>query len=199
MLYLPNVPLTANQMATTKLYVDTADQALYDQIGLVAQNLIFVGQIHVPTDSTLFTAASGITPSPGPLPPAGAHNKGNYVIVVEPGSPPAGSNIPPGNYVLSDWIVSDGINWVWLQLGLVHFTASEVATLPAIAGTTHVQDTLQWLFDNKLNLAGGTMQGSLILASDPTSPLMAIDPAVCSTPSSGPASRRGTTALAPFT
>ena len=173
MLYLPTTTPTINEQATNKLYVDTKDQALANQIAALAQNLVFVGQIHVPEDSTLFTAASGITPSPGPMPPATAATKGWYVIVVEAGSPPVHSNIPPGNYVLSDWIVSDGQEWVWLQLGLVYFTAAQVATIPAIQGTINVQDTLAWLNTNKLNLAGGTMQGPLLLASDPSSNLMA--------------------------
>jgi hypothetical protein len=182
MLYLPNTTPTVDQMATSKFYVDTQDQNLQLQIDQIEQNLVFVGQIHIPTDETLFTNASGLQPDPAnpvnlPLPDPTTTPKGYYVIVTTPGSPPAGSFIPPlgpgQTYTEHDWIINDGTVWVHLMLGLVYFTASQIAVLPTIQGTTVVQDTLQWLNDNTLYRAGGTMTGSLILASDPTSALMA--------------------------
>ena len=43
------------------------------------------------------------------------------------------SNIPPMFYALHDWLICDGVTWIHLKLGLVYFTASQVATVPAIA------------------------------------------------------------------
>jgi hypothetical protein len=158
---------TLDEEATNKSFVDGQIALLEIKIGALAQNLVFVGQIHIPTDQTLFTLASGIPPPPPatnvpmPLPPATSVPKGFYVIVVTPGSPPAGSNIPPGNYVTSDWLVNDGAEWVWLQLGLAYFTADQIALLPTINGKSNVQQISQWLFDYKLNIAGGTLTGQL--------------------------------------
>jgi phage baseplate assembly protein gpV len=179
MLYLPTTLPTLDQEATNKLYVDTEIDLLLTKIGALAQNLVFVGQIDIPADRTLFTAASGINPPPPAvavpmaLPPASSLPKGFYVIVTVPGQPPPGSNIPPGDYVRSDWLVTDSTQWIWLQLGLVYFTAAEVETLPPIEGTTHVQQTLEWLNANKLNIDGGAMAGFLTLYADPTAPLHA--------------------------
>lgn len=172
-LYLPIAMPTIDEHATHKLYVDTRDAILQNEIAGLAQNLVFIGQIQVVTDTTTFTLASGITPSPGPLPPATLERKGYYVIVVDNGSPPVGSNIPADNYVLHDWIICDGTVWIHLKLGLVYFVASQIGVVPAINSLTNVQDVLQWNYTNKLNLAGGTMTGSLLLASDPTSNMMA--------------------------
>ena len=105
-------------------------------------------------------------PSPGPLPDPSALPKGYYVIVTAPGAPPPGSHIPPvyppSTYTQHDWLISDGDVWVHLMLGLVYFTASQIAVLPQVySGATTVQDTLQWLSDTKINRAGDTMQGQL--------------------------------------
>jgi hypothetical protein len=164
-LHLQLIDPVLDQEATNKFYVDKRDQHLQDQIAVLTSNLVFVGQLHIPTDYTLFTPASGL--APGPLPLASSVAKGTYVIVVEPGSPPPG-NIPPGTYVKGDWLVSDTVNWVWLELGLVYFVATEVTVTPPLQGTTNVDSALRWLDAHKLNLAGGTMTGQLYLSGLPT-------------------------------
>lgn len=171
-LYLPNVTPTENVMATPKFYVDNQDASLQLQINQLTQNLLFVGQINVPLDSTLFTAASGILPSPGPLPTPTEARKGYYVIVTEPGIPPPGSYIPappPGVvYTKHDWLICDGTVWVHLRLGLVYFTANQIAVLPLIiSGAPTVQSTLEWLDANKVDLAGDEMTGGLSLGTQP--------------------------------
>ena len=171
-LYLPLTLPTLDQHATNKVYVDQRDAILAQEIAALAQNLIFVGQIDVTTDTATFTTASGV-PSPGPLPAPQEAYKGFYLIVIVPGDALQPSNIPPGTYVRSDWLVCDGTTWVWLKLGLVYFTASEVEVLPPIEGTTHVQETLQWLADNKVDLDGDTLTGPLYLHADPTTDPMA--------------------------
>lgn len=177
-LYLKPVPPTLDAQATNKKYVDDADSWLQDQISAVASNLIFMGQLHVPNDVLHYKTNLGLPDSP--LPDPTTLVKGAYVIVIEPGIPPNNGTtfIPPlpantGEYVRGDWFISDGIEWVFLPLGLVYFTASAVATEPPIQGTTNVQQTLQWLYDNKLNLAGGQMTGPLQLSQVPTSNFMA--------------------------
>jgi Chaperone of endosialidase len=174
MLYLPFLLPTLNQHATNKLYVDQRDALLQQEIAALAQNLIFIGQIDVTTDTATYTVASGLT-SPGPLPAPIEDYKGFYVIVVVPGDAKQPSNIPPGTYVRSDWLVCDGTAWIWLKLGLAYFTASEVAVLPTLEGTDNVQDTLQWLVDNKVDLDGDTLTGPLYLHAMPTTDTMAAD------------------------
>jgi hypothetical protein len=75
--------------------------------------------------------------------------------------------------VRGDWFISDGEIWIFLPTGLVYFTADAVTVSPPIQGTTDVQATLTWLNTNKLNLAGGTMQGQLLLQF-PTTDMSAV-------------------------
>lgn len=149
-LFLPVALPTIDTQATTKLYVDERDDVLQGEIELLAENLLFVGQCHVLTDTTLFTVVSGITPSPGPLPPAQPSYKGYYVIVVDNGRPPVGSNIPADDYTQHDWLICDGTVWVHLKLGLKFFTASEIAVIPPIQGNQDVQAALTWLNTNNV-------------------------------------------------
>ena len=171
LLQLPLTLPTLDQHAVNKLYVDQRDAVIQGEISVLAQDLLFIGQCHVVTDSTLFTDASGITPSPGPLPAAVPGYKGYYVIVVDNGRPPGVSHIPADDYTLHDWLICDGSAWVHLKLGLKFFTAAEIEVIPAIQGTTDVQSALTWLSVNKLNKAGDTMTGPLLLAADPANPM----------------------------
>jgi hypothetical protein len=134
--------------AATIEYVDAKDAAMQASIDNLSQNLVFIGQTNVPSDSTNFTPASGVTPSTGPIPLPTAQNKGHYVIVVTAGNPPVGSNIPAGSYAKSDWIVSDGTTWTQLQLGRTSVTASEVGVVPTIAGFADTQSVLQHLYES---------------------------------------------------
>ena len=173
-LNLPVPDPTAGTHATHKAYVDAKDAILQQEIQALAETLVFIGQCHVTTDTTQFTAASGITPNPGPLPAPTPGIKGYYVIVVENGRPPVG-NIPMEDYVLHDWLICDGAVWVHLKLGLVYFAASQVAVTPTIAGTDDVQETLQYLYDNSIspaagddrwvNVTGDTMSGALTIGA----------------------------------
>ena len=149
---------TAPLGIASKQYVDARDAILQQEIQALAEDLVFIGQCHVTTDSTLFTAASGITPSPGPLPNPATTQKGYYVIVVENGVPPVASYIPQETYVLHDWLICDGNNWIHLKLGLVYFAAPQVAVQPPIAGTDDVQETLQFLYDNSINTSAGDLR-----------------------------------------
>jgi len=172
MLTIPTTDPTNDGHVTSKYYVDARDAILQQEIQALAETLVFVGQCHVTTDSTQFTVTSGVTPNPGPLPFPSAANKGFYVIVIENGFPPAvGSNIPYEAYVLHDWLICDGTSWVHLKLGLLYFTATQIAVIPSVGGTTNVQATLEWLNANKLDtgtagtlylpLSGGQLVGRL--------------------------------------
>lgn len=165
-LMLPTALPTINEEAAHKLYVDQQDQKLQLQIDVLAEDLVFVGAMAVPTDAGIYTVASGLTN--GPLPAPGAAVKGFYVIVTTGGAPPAG-NIPAGAYEQHDWIVCDGAAWFHLEMGVATYVASDIAILPAIGALgANVQTGLTWLEANKLNLAGGTMQGMLSLFAPPT-------------------------------
>ena len=181
-LYLPHIAPTVDEMATPLFWVNGQIQSLQLQINQLEQNLVFVGQLDVPNDVVTFTPGFEIShpgyPSPGPLPDPSSLPKGYYVIVTNPGSPPPGSHIPPvyppSTYTQHDWLISDGDVWVHLMLGLVYFTASQIAVLPQVySGATTVQDTLQWLSDTKVNRAGDTMQGQLLLQF-PTTDMSAV-------------------------
>ena len=100
---------------------------MQSEIDLLASNLLFVGALDVPNDDGLYTAASGLTN--GPLPAPAAANAQFYVIVIAPGSPPAGE-IPPGTYGTGDWLVSTGTVWVHLPVGQADVTAPNVALTP---------------------------------------------------------------------
>ena len=147
---------------------------------MVSGNLVFYGQLDVANDVVHYKYTVNLPDTPMPSPTAVP--KGGYIIVVEGGIPPAG-NIPPlplgtPQYVRGDWFISDGEVWIFLPTGLVYFTADAVTTSPPIQGTTDVQATLTWLNTNKLNIAGGTMTGPLILSTDPTSAHDAGDAAI---------------------
>jgi hypothetical protein len=173
-LYLPHVTPTVDEMATPKFYVDLADQNLQSQISaVVSGNLVFYGQLDVANDVVHYKYTVNLPDTPMPSP--SAVPKGGYIIVTVGGIPPTGTstNIPPlplgtPQYVRGDWFISDGEIWIFLPTGLVYFTADAVEVSPPIQGTTDVQATLTWLNTNKLNLAGGTMQGQLLQPLVPT-------------------------------
>jgi hypothetical protein len=154
--------------AANKLYVDSQDAKLQQSIDKLSQNLVFVGQMKVVTDTANFTAASGIPP--GHLPTAAVGYTGFYVIVSDGGSPPVGSHIPPGTYARGDWIVCDSSPaWNWLQLGRTDVTAPQVAVVPAVGGQTNVQTALQYLDANDVQLTGVVplMNGIAAVGQDP--------------------------------
>jgi hypothetical protein len=140
-------PANTAMLATMKDYVDEQNTLLQEQISSLAQNLRFVGQTNVVSDSTKFTTGSGITPNPGVLPPASTAFLGFYTIVIAAGQPPAGSNIPAGDYAMHDWIVCDGTTWQRLDVGATASTASTTAVMPAIGGMDDVQEVLEHLYD----------------------------------------------------
>ena len=145
----------------TKQYVDVADDELQDQIALLAAAMMFVGSIDVVTDTGTYTAFSGFTN--GPLPLADATNKGFYVIVSVGGTAAAG-NIPPGDYAVGDWIISDGAVWVSIPIGQSNVIAPNVALSPPVGGWDDVQEAIEGLqaaasTGRFLPLTGGTITG----------------------------------------
>ena len=161
---------TAALHATPKQYVDAINDNLQMQIDVLAEDLYFVGGIDVVADVGNFTIASGI-PNGTALPAPAAAYKGFFVIVTQGGTAKAG-NIPPGVYSLSDWIVCDGAQWVWLKIGEAKVIAQDVEIVPAIGSLgANVQTGLTWLNTNKLdqatadgryvNVTGDTMTGAL--------------------------------------
>jgi hypothetical protein len=139
---------------TNTRYVDAADAFLQMEIAVLAEDLFFVGGINVPLDQGNYTVISGV-PDLTPLPLPQAAYKGFYLIVTQAGSPPVG-NIPPGVYSLADWIVCDGAQWVHLPIGGAKVIAQDVDVVPVIGPLgPNVQTSLQWLYDNKVDLSIG--------------------------------------------
>jgi hypothetical protein len=132
----------------------------------------FVGSFNATASSIRWTAASGASgntlPAPAPI------NRGWYLIAEVGGSaPPAGA--PAGTYNNGDWLISDGSAWTHLALGgSTTSNASSIAVTPPVAGGSNVQTSLQGLDAGKVDLAGDTMQGVLVLAGNPVAPLDAV-------------------------
>lgn len=153
--WLSSDPVALMQ-AATKQYVDS-------HIAAVAGGLQFVGTINGATGQCAFTAASGISPNPGALPPASAYPN-TFVVCDNPGTVPSG---PANGIQLSagDWLVSDGVFWNHIAIGSAGILAQDVAVTPSVLGATNVQQALTNLSTNYLPLAGGTLSGNLFLAS----------------------------------
>jgi hypothetical protein len=148
-LHLPAANPTLPVEATHKQYVDEGDDELQLQIDQLSETLVFVGSIDVVADACVFTVASGLTN--GPLPAPDTANRGFFVIVTTGGTGATGGNIPPGDYVVGDWIVSDGAAWTQLPIGQTPVTAPQVALSPDINSWGDTQVALQDLFDRYLH------------------------------------------------
>ena len=180
-------PPSADMEATTKLYVDAADEMMEAAISVLAQDLYFVGGINVDTDQGNYTlvvtnppADAPYPPYPdlSPLPPA-LYYKGFYLIVTQGGQSPdpavTPTNIPYDIYATNDWIVCavDPVgNAMWFHLGIgqANLIASNVGIVPnnTYLGP-NVQTAVNWLDANKVDLTGDTLLGFLTLHSDPQS------------------------------
>jgi hypothetical protein len=179
-------PPSADMEATTKLYVDAADEMMEAAISVLAQDLYFVGGINVVTDQGNYTlvvtnppADAPYPPYPdlSPLPPASQYYKGFYLIVTQGGQSPdpavTPTNIPYDIYATNDWIVCavDPVgNAMWFHLGIgqANLIASNVGIVPnnTYLGP-NVQTAVNWLDANKVDLTGDTLLGFLTLHSDP--------------------------------
>lgn len=153
--WLSSDPVALMQ-AATKQYVDS-------HIAAVAGGLQFVGTIDGSTGQCAFTAASSITPNPGPLPPA-ADYPNAFVVCDNPGTIPSGPaiGIPLSS---GDWLVSDGVNWNHIAIGSAGLLAQDIVVSPAVNGATNVQQALQNIAGNYLPLSGGVLSGPLYVAS----------------------------------
>ena len=185
-------PPSADMEATTKLYVDAADEMMEAAISVLAQDLYFVGGINVVTDQGNYTlvvtnppADAPYPPYPdlSPLPPASQYYKGFYLIVTQGGQSPdpavTPTNIPYDIYATNDWIVCavDPVgNAMWFHLGIgqANLIASNVGIVPnnTYLGP-NVQTAVNWLDANKVDLTGDTLLGFLTLHSDPESDMHA--------------------------
>lgn len=142
--------------AATKQYVDS-------RVGAVSGALLFVGTINGATGQCQFTAASSITPNPGPLPPA-PNYPNVFVVCDNPGVVPGG---PADGMALSagDWVVSDGVFWNHIAIGSSGLLAQDIMLSPTILGATNVQQALQNIIGNYLPLTGGSLSGHLWIAA----------------------------------
>ena len=149
---------TQPMQAATMGYVDR----------LATGALHYIGNINALTGNVDYTTASGFPD--GVLVPASA-SVGGFVICTEAGTIPSG----PAQGItmrIGDWLVSDGTDWNYISQGGGASTlpAANVTLAPAVFGQPNVQLSLQQAeteVDGKLNLAGGTMTGALLLAGNP--------------------------------
>jgi hypothetical protein len=142
---------------------DTLDTTITDLRGEVAALvgiLLFIGSYDAPADHAYFTGASGFPD--GPLPPASVSNFNVYLIVTVGGM--GTGNAPAVQLNQGDWLVSDGIQWNRLALGIPpggDVAAANVTVTPAVQGATDVQTALEQLEANYLPLTGGVLAGAL--------------------------------------
>jgi hypothetical protein len=131
------------------------------ELDALAGVLTLCGEYDAATDTVIPSRNIG----PGPLPPASAANEGWYLIVTTGGT--GIGNAPPGaNFTVGDWVVSNGIAWIWLDLHQPATVAANVEVLPAVIGQTNVQSALQTLAASVaggpfLPLTGGGLSGGL--------------------------------------
>jgi hypothetical protein len=140
--------------------LDTTITGMRGEIAALVGVLLFIGSYDAVADHAYFTGASGFPD--GPLPPASISNFNVYLIVTVGGT--ASGNAPPGQLVQGDWLVSDGIRWNRLALGIPpggDIAAANVTVTPAVQGATDVQAALEQLESNYLPLTGGVMGGPL--------------------------------------
>jgi hypothetical protein len=140
--------------------LDTTITGMRGEIAALVGILLFIGSYDAAADHAYFTGASGFPD--GPLPPASLSNFNVYLIVTVAGT--ASGNAPPGQLVQGDWLVSDGIRWNRLALGIPpggDIAAANVTVTPAVQGATDVQAALEQLESNYLPLTGGVMGGPL--------------------------------------
>jgi hypothetical protein len=143
--------------------LDTEITQIRGEIQRLTGILLFIGSYDAAADHAYFTNPSGLLD--GPLPPASAANFNTYLIVTTPGM--GTGNAPPEQLVQGDWLVSDGIEWEVIPLGIPpggEVAAANVTVTPAVLGANDVQAVLEELLQTQgdyLPLAGGTMLGSL--------------------------------------
>jgi hypothetical protein len=140
--------------------LDTTITGIRGEIAALVGILLFIGSYDAAADHAYFTGASGFPD--GPLPPASVSNFNVYLIVTVAGT--ASGNAPPGQLLQGDWLVSDGIQWNRLALGIPpggDIAAANVTVTPAVQGATDVQAALEQLESNYLPLTGGVLGGSL--------------------------------------
>jgi hypothetical protein len=140
--------------------LDTTITDLRGEIATLVGVLLFIGSYDAPADHAYFTGASGFPD--GPLPPASASNFNVYLIVTVGGM--GTGNAPAVQLIQGDWLVSDGIQWNRLALGIPpggDVAAANVTVTPAVQGATDVQAALEQLESNYLPLTGGVLGGSL--------------------------------------
>jgi hypothetical protein len=149
-------------LTTTAKTLVPAINELKAAVDLVSSSGAFLGSFQADAGTINWTAASG--GSGNSLPPATPANNGSYLVCDRAGSVPPGG-APVGAYNTSDWLISDGTAWTHLAFGGSTVTASSVSVTPSVAGGINVQAALQGLDSGKLNKAGDTMSGMLVLPS----------------------------------
>jgi hypothetical protein len=126
----------ANTLTTIAQTVVPAINELKNNVDALSGVLILVG--------TYDAATNVVTPSrligAGPLPPAAPGNEGWYVIVTTAGT--GTGNAPAVPMAVGDWLVSNGVNWIWLDLVMTATVATNVAVVPPVAGQNNVQNAL---------------------------------------------------------
>ncbi|HEY6369858.1 MAG TPA: hypothetical protein VIX37_04720, partial [Candidatus Sulfotelmatobacter sp.] len=155
---------TLNMGAATKQYVDN----------LASGAIHFIGNINASIGSVQYAQGSGFID--GPVIPA-ANAPGGFIICVIAGTVPPGGPIGGMVLIVGDWVLSNGIVWTRVAIGVGAISASQVTLVPAAFGAGNVQDSLnnaETEVDNRVRLTGDTMTGLLTLSGNPTTALQAV-------------------------
>jgi hypothetical protein len=142
-----------------------------DFIPAAAATQTFVGQFNATTGVITWVAGFG----PGnALPGAAVGNAGQYLICSVAGSNVDATFPSAGPYHQGDWVLSSGTAWTFLDFGgTTVSTADQIGTVAPLTGPT-VQDELVALQADKVDMAGDTMTGLLVLSGPPVAPLGAV-------------------------
>lgn len=147
-------PVTYMQ-AATKGYVDS-------HIGAAAGVTTFIGTIDASTGLCTYTIASGL--ANGPLVPA-VQAPNSFVICTVAGQVPSGPAIGM-DLAVGDWLVSDGVFWNHIGIGVAQITAQSVVLSPPLNGYTDVYDAINYLMQGYMPLTGGILAGDLQVNSN---------------------------------
>lgn len=169
-----NVGPLANLQTTDKSSIVNAINEQETRLDLLGNSLIYGGTFNASTAQVASTTQAGADAGlvVGQNLPTGPATDTVFVIVTVQGTgvPPA----PPLLLEVGNWLVSNGVSWDYLQLGVPATTADLVAFVPAgDIVATNVQDAIEELDTEKVPkttqvIAGNGLDGGGALNADVT-------------------------------
>lgn len=124
-------------LTTTVKTIVPAINELQAEITALTGVLTMCGSYDAATDNV--TSGNPLVPS-GPLPAASAANNAAYLIITVAGL--GTGNAPAVQLEVGSWIVSDGTDWIYIDVSQGTVDASNVAVVPPVMGANNVYDAL---------------------------------------------------------